>query len=369
MNTTFFTPYKPLVVAELGTAHQGDIVRAKALVDAAARAGADCIKFQMVYADEILHPDTGEVPLPGGTIRLYDRFKQLEVPVHFFTEIKTYIESKNLLFMCTPFGIESARQVRSLKPPMMKIASPELNYVSLLEEVASYGLPTILSSGVSRLGDIELALSYFNPDTVCLLHCITAYPAPETEYNLRVIENLSHVFGVATGVSDHSMDQELVPVLSVAMGASVIEKHFCLSRNDPGLDDPIALPPEEFSVMVQSVRTAQHFIEEKGITEGRNSIYEWLREQRGNDLIEQILGDGVKRLAPSEQENYERTNRSLHARKDIVQGQTIGEDDVAVLRTEKQLRPGLHPLWEKKVIGRRATNFIPAGQGIRFEDV
>jgi sialic acid synthase SpsE len=361
LETGEFGPGKPLVVAELGTGHGGDPAKARELCDAAAEAGADCVKFQIVYADEILHPNTGEVALPGGKIRLYDRFKELEMPPGFFRDMKDYAEGRGLIFLCTPFGPRSAAEYRALNPALVKIASPELNYTALLGEIAGWGLPVLLSAGVSKLADIEGALELLAGVPVCLLHCVTAYPAPEADYNLRVLESLSRVFGVPVGLSDHSGDPELIPALGTALGAAVIEKHLCLSREDPGLDDPIALPPGDFARMVRALRRA----------EGRppgETIEAWKRE-RGEELVEAALGDGVKRLAPSERANYERTNRSLHALRDIAGGETIGPGDFAALRTRKIQRPGLPPSWAGRVAGRRARRFIPAGEGIRLEDL
>jgi sialic acid synthase SpsE len=360
VDKTVYSPRNPLVIAELGTSHDGDVSRAKEMAAAAAESGADCIKFQIVFADEILHPNTGEVSLPGGRIRLYDRFKQLEMPSEFYAEIKEYVESRGILFLCTPFGLKSARILRDLEPKIVKIASPELNFTALLQEVAGWNLPVLLSTGVSTLGDIEEAIGILKTNH-CLLHCVTAYPAPETDYNLRVLHSLSAVFGVSVGVSDHSLDPELVPALAVTQGAAVIEKHFCLSRADPGLDDPIALPPPEFARMVKAIRRAAETGPEATLAE--------LRKERGDALIESVLGNGIKTLAPSEQENYSRTNRSIHALRAIQAGAPIRAADFAVLRTEKILRPGLAPSWAEHICGRTARQFIPAGEGIRFEDI
>ncbi|MDR0374719.1 MAG: N-acetylneuraminate synthase family protein [Treponema sp.] len=354
-----------LVIAELGAGHGADRTKAVELVDAAAQAGADCIKFQMVYADEILHPKTGYVPLPGGRIRLYDRFKQLEMPVDFFAEMKERVEKKGLLFLCAPFGLQSARDLRALNPAALKIASPELNYTALLREIASYNAPVILSSGVSKLSDIEEALSTLSNVPVCLLHCVTAYPAPPREYNLRVSQSLSAVFGVPVGVSDHSMDAELVPSVAAAVGAAAVEKHFCLSRKDSGLDDPIALEPKDFAAMVKAIRETEAVAAARGTC----AALEEIKREHGRDTVEAVLGDGVKQLAPSEEANYTRTNRSIHALCDIREGEIIARDMIACLRSEKALRPGLPPSWEEKIIGRRAGAFIPAGEGVRFEDV
>ena len=380
-----YSPQNPLIIAELGTSHGGDTGKAREMARAAAEAGASCVKLQMVYADEILHPNTGEVALPSGAIRLYDRFRQLEKPPEFYAELKEYIESLGLLFLCTPFGMKSARILRELRPKIVKIASPELNYTELLQEIAGWDVPVLLSSGVSTLGDIEQAIGILgtreqglgdgeirgssppSPQSpvpsphICLLHCVTAYPAPETDYNLRVLHNLAGIFGVSVGVSDHSLDPELVPALAVSKGAAVIEKHFCLSRDDPGLDDPIALPPPDFARMVQAVRSAA----EKGPEETLSA----LRGKHGAATVEAVLGSGVKTLAPSERDNYSRTNRSIHALRDIQVGEVIKTEDFAILRTEKVLRCGLAPSFAASICGRTARQFIPAGEGIRFEDI
>ncbi|MDR0453029.1 MAG: N-acetylneuraminate synthase family protein [Treponema sp.] len=351
----------PLIIAELGTSHGADAGKARELIDAAAEAGAGCVKFQMVYADEILHPNTGLVELPGGSTRLYDAFKRLEAASRFFADAKDYAEKRGLLFLCTPFGERSAAELAALDPALFKIASPELNYTALLERIAGYNKPVLLSSGVSRLGDIEEALEILRGIPVCLLHCVTAYPAPETEYNLRVLKSLRAVFGLSAGVSDHSLDPELVPSLAVAMGAVAVEKHFCLSRKDGGLDDLIALPPSDFRRMVLAVRRAA------GMESG--ALVAELARERGADLVEAVLGDGAKRLAPSERASYGRTGRSLHALRDIMQGEFIRADMFGALRTEKNLRPGLPPSWAGRITGRVARQPIPAGEGIRFEDL
>jgi len=366
----------PLVIAELGTSHGGSLSKAREMLAACAEAGADCAKFQMVFADEILHPDTGDVPLPGGLTRLYDVFRRLEMPPDFYAALKESAESLGLLFLCTPFGLKSARLLRGLRPGAVKIASPELNHVDLLREVAGWGVPAFLSTGVSTLGDIERALEVFGDGgtgllgseigenelrSPILLHCVTAYPAPEEDYNLRVMRSLSAVFGVRAGVSDHSLDPELVPALAAALGAAAIEKHFCLSRDDPGLDDPIALPPEDFARMTRAIRRAAK--------DGLDKTAAALAGERGADKVEAVLGNGVKTLAASERENYDRTNRSLHALRDIPAGKKLETGDFAALRTEKILRPGLPPSWADRIVGRTARGFIPAGEGIRFEDV
>lgn len=363
------------IIAEIGTSHEGSLTKARALVDAAADSGADTIKFQWVYADEILHPKTGFVKLPTGNIPLYERFKQLECPVSFYKEMIDYVHSKGCKFCCSPFGLRSLRELLELSPDYVKVASPELNHFPMLKALAEYRarvgaekVPVILSSGVSKLEDIKNAIDIVGNDNVSLLHCITSYPAPENEYNLNVIKTLSEQFEIECGVSDHSLDPVLVPCLSVAVGGTVIEKHITLSRETMGLDDPVALEPEQFALMVHTVHQTEATFRHYGAELGMTRTIEQLSEQFGCDRVEAVLGDGIKRLAPAEETNYGRTNRSIHFMHDMKKGEIIGEEDVAVLRTEKILTPGLTPDWLDKVIGSVLARDVEDGAGVQSED-
>lgn len=298
-----------LIVAELGTSHGGSLDAARALIDAAVRAGAECVKFQLVYADEILHPLSGIVELPTGRIALYERFKALEKDVAFYRALKEHVEASGALFLCTPFGIRGARELRSLAVHALKIASPELNHFPLLSEVAGYGLPLFLSSGVSLIGDIERSLAITGKSNVVLMHCITAYPAPEEEYNVSVLATLRAILGVEVGLSDHSLDPELVPALAILNGACAVEKHFTLSRTGSGLDDPLALEPDAFARMVDAIRETEADMRAAAPSAARMR----LERAYGADRIAAVLGNGVKELAASERANYGRTNRSIHA--------------------------------------------------------
>ncbi|GMO46188.1 MAG: N-acetylneuraminate synthase family protein [Treponemataceae bacterium] len=363
-----------LIVAEIGTAHGGNPQKAMELIDASVRAGADCVKFQWVYAHEILHPATGTVPLPGGDTRLYDVFKSLECPPEFYADAMSYARSRGMKFMCSPFGIQSLEELISLNPDAVKIASPELNHYPLLRRLARIleclrvQPKVIVSSGVSTLADIEAALGILRPVCagIALLHCITAYPAPEDEYNLRLIETLGRVFGIQTGVSDHSLDPALVPVLSVCMGAKIVEKHITLSRNGDGLDDPVALEPEAFSRMSRAVRKAESIIaEDRGDV---SRALEDVRQGYGAERVARVLGDGVKRFARAEEGNYGRTNRSLHYTRPLKKGSVADEGDYAALRTEKILSPGISPRFFDFVRGKRLTRDVADGDGIQLED-
>ncbi len=350
-----------LLIAELGTSHRGDLDRARKLIDAAVRAGADCIKFQLVHAGEILHPRSGVVDLPTGKIALYEHFKAMERETGFYAALKEHTEKNGALFLCSPFGVGSARELKDLGVGAMKIASPELNHFPLLKEAASYGLPLFISSGVSTAGDIERALVVTGRTDTVLLHCITSYPAPEEQYNVALVRSLRALFGVETGLSDHSLDPALVPALAVLSGACAVEKHFTLSRGGTGLDDPIALEPAAFTHMVEAVRR----VEKEGPLESRSR----LEAEYGAERMAAVLGSGVKELAASERANYGRTNRSIHAAREIPAGSRIAAKDVAILRTEKVLRPGIGPEFMALVVGACARRRIPDGEGVEWADI
>lgn len=379
------------IIAEIGTAHAGSLDKAHELIDAAAFAGADCVKFQWVYADEILHPDTGFVNLPGGKTRLYDTFKQLECSSDFYKKCLEYSHKKGLLFACSPFGTKSFEELAKLNPDAIKIASPELNHFPLLHKCADYyqKIPIIISSGVSKLGDIEKAIQIIQnkkepcaneksfPD-LTLLHCITFYPAPEEQYNIKCVKTLRQIFGIPTGISDHSLDPVLVPVLTVLMGGSIIEKHITLSKKDSGLDDPVALEPEQFAVMVHSVKQAIS-IQERYKKEGK-AVKENLENAAEKEILKQLeyefpsekitaaLGTGIKRLALAEEENYGRTNRSLHYMRSLKKGSRIQPDDISILRTEKILSPGISPEYFSTIEGSILEKEVRSGDGVKWED-
>lgn len=368
------------IIAEIGTSHGGSLEKAYQLIDAAVFAGADCVKFQWVYADEILHPDTGMVDLPGGSVRLYDKFLSLEVPDSFFKKVCKYARSKGVAFACSPFGIRSLRKLWALHPDAIKIASPELNHFPMLEELLKLEntfyedsqVPVILSSGVSKLEDIEKTVKLLSPlhyadcgqaglPTLSLLHCVTSYPAPETDYNLAVLKFLKEHFSITVGVSDHSLDPVIVPAIGAAAGAGIIEKHITLSRETDGLDDPVALTPLQFAQMVEKVHAVDLLAEEERMP--------FVVKEFGIEKVNAVMGDGQKKLAASEEANYKRTNRSIHYLKSLKAGTKLRSKDIAVLRTEKVLTPGISPEYFKEVLGRQLAVDVTAGAGLLWEDL
>lgn len=364
-----------MIIAEIGTSHSGNLEKAKKLIEESASTGCDAVKFQWVYADEILHKKTGFVNLPTGKIPLYQRFKELEVAPKFFMECKRICDENNVKFICSPFGLKSLNELLRLNPYAVKIASPELNHFPLLKALADYRksqkekgenpIPVILSSGVSKESDIEGAFEILGKENVSLLHCVTSYPAPEEDYNLAVLETLKNKFNVETGVSDHSLNPVLVPVLSVAFGGTIIEKHITLSKETDGLDDPVALTIEDFSYMCHCVHQSEAC--RRQYPDFKEKIIFQMEDSFGKEKVFKTIGNGIKKLAESEEKNYGRTNRSLHLLRDMKKGETISESDIGVLRTEKILSVGEHPKFLKDFVGKKLNRDVFDGDGLVFE--
>ncbi len=366
----------PYLIAEIGSAHRGDLSLARELIHAAAEAGADCAKFQIIYADEILHPSVGLVNLPGGATALYDRFRLLERDIEFYDSLRRECERCGVDFLATVFGKRSLKLLGDLGERRVKIASPELNHIPLLRATRRFAMDApdraaaaadwsppalILSTGVSTLSDIERATETTRPCRVALLHCVTAYPAPASQYNLRIIPALRSLFGAETGVSDHTLLTSALSVLAFAVGATIVEKHICLSNRGGGLDDPIALTPKRFASLRRELDAAAEYPADRLLSE--------LRIRYGAPFVERALGDGVKRLACAEKSSYGRTNRSILARRDIAIGERLDESNCDILRSERNLAPGLAPRFWSIISGCELRRALRAGSGIQWSHV
>jgi N-acetylneuraminate synthase len=357
----------PRVIAEIGTSHGGDLTKARELIAAAAESGAQVAKFQAVLADEIVHSRAGSIDLPGGSVPIHQRFRSLEEPPEFYAALQEECLTAGIGFLCTPFGIDTAGMLSQLRVREWKVASPELNHLPLLRYLRATGLPVIISTGVSTLADIELALKTLrlgNKQEVTLLHCVTSYPAPAEEYNLRLLPLLQRLFGVEVGVSDHSEGAELVPGLAVLMGARIVEKHITVSRSGGGLDDPIALEPQELRKTVEVTRSVWQLLR-AGLSE--EQLLEEFKGSYGGDRVEAVLGDGRKELAPSEKGYYGGTNRSILVTRDLKAGTILTEENLSLLRSEQNVPPGLHPRHLDTVLGARCRVSLEAGTGLRWE--
>lgn len=323
------------VIAEIGTNHTASLERAKKLVSACAEAGADAVKFQSWTVAGL--QNMIEVNGEQATAAVISVLEKYQLPEDWHAELMTHCRAKGVDFLSTPFDLGRARLLRDLGVGALKIASGDLTYDELLEEVGGYGLPLLLSTGMANLGEIEHALTCLDdvgrPGDRVLLHCVAAYPPDPGDANLLAIRTLRETFGLPVGISDHFPGREMV-LAAVALGAVVVEKHVTFSRQDGAPDSPFALEVPEFRDMVVAVRA-----------------------------LEQSLGDGRKRCMPSEMGGLLGGRRSLFAARDLVPGECLTRDAVAVVRPNVA---ELKPQHLNEVLGCRLAQIVPRGTPLRW---
>ncbi|MFH1894718.1 MAG: N-acetylneuraminate synthase family protein [Patescibacteria group bacterium] len=347
------------IIAEAGSNHDGKFEQAKKLIDIAAFAGADAVKFQLFRAAKIYTPDSGKIETPAGKVDLYKFFKKVELPSRWLLPLKKYAEGKGLIFIVSPFDEKSVDLLAKIKIDVYKIASPELNHLPLLRHIARKQKPMILSEGLSTTADIEEALNVVNKENnfqTILLHCVSSYPAPPEDYNLNVIETLKRVFLVPVGISDHTLDPVLLPRLGAALGVSAIEKHFTISKKLPGADHPFALEPEELKLMVKEIRKTEKW-----------SVEKKKRFLNSNPFYKKILGTSQKIIAPSEKTLYPGDKRSIFTIKDIKKDEKLSKNNIAVLRAERYLKPGIHSRYFNIILGRKTVRPVKKYNGLQWE--
>lgn len=303
---------------------------AKALIDAAADAGADIVKFQTFVAERLV---TGlarkadyQVTNTGSNESQYQMLKRLELTSQMHEELIAHSARRGIEFFSTAFDIQSLDYLMSLGMKRIKVPSGEITNLPYLRRIGGFAKQVVLSSGMATLGDIEAAIDVLEQagtprSMLVVLHCTTEYPTPMADVNLRAMQSLRAALDVKVGYSDHTQGIE-VSIAAVAMGASVIEKHFTLDRKLPGPDHPASLEPAELTAMVAAIRN-----------------------------IEMALGDGIKRITPSE------TRNKLVARKSLVASQVIKAGDVFTAENLTAKRPGtgISPMRWDEMIGRVAT--------------
>jgi N,N'-diacetyllegionaminate synthase len=352
-----------LLVAEVGSNHNRDMGITRKLIDACAEAKWDAVKFQLFSAAELYPPNCGVVDTPTGPADFFKVLEAAELPAGWLPEIKDYAESAGLMFLCTPFDLAAVDTLERLRPAGYKIASPELNHLPLLRKVAATGRTMICSTGLCTLADIEEALATIRAvpahGAVMLLQCVTAYPTPIEQSNLAVIETLERAFGVPVGYSDHTIDFERVPAVAVAAGAALIEKHVTLDRSLAGPDHSFAIIPGEMRRMAEAVRAIET------LDPGNRIAH--VRQRYGESLVSQIMGHGRKEIMPAEAALYPCDKRSIHALRAIAAGETLTSQNVRILRSERNLAPGLHPRHFAEILGKETTRGISLGEGLRWE--
>lgn len=317
------------IIAEAGVNHNGSLELAKALIDVAADAGADAVKFQTFKADRLVSKTAQKAQYQKQTTDAaetqYEMIKKLELNAEAHHELMAHCKTKNILFLSTPFDHESIELLHELKMEVFKIPSGEITNLPYLRHIGSLRKEVILSSGMADLGEIEDALDVLiasgtPKEQITVLHATTEYPCPIEDVNLRAMQTIAGAFGIQTGYSDHTNGIE-VPIAAAAMGASVIEKHFTLDKTMDGPDHKASLEPEELYAMVSAIRN-----------------------------IEKALGNGVKKPSPSEAKNMSVARKSIVAAQPIQKGEILTEINLTIKRPGN----GISPMRFDEVVGTAA---------------
>lgn len=336
--------FDPFVVAEIGVNYDNDIKYAEELIKAARRAGADAVKFQTYTPSKIVaieSPKYWEDERPDET--QHEFFARSNVFYH--EETKTLAElckRNNILFMSTPFDLESVSFLEDLGVPAFKIASADITNFPLIREAAKTGKPVLLSTGASSIGEIEQAATAVEEEgneDIVLLHCILAYPTPFEHSNLSMIRCLQDIFPkYEIGWSDHVVPDEsvVVPTIAAALGASVIEKHFTTDRSRSGNDHFHSVDEELMRRLVKNVRMAK-----------------------------QVLGEYLKKPMPIEEPARLNARRSIAAYKPIRKGEEFTEENLIMLRPGS----GIHPVFLEQIVGRKAKRDVRPGYLLQWEDI
>jgi len=328
------------IVAEAGTNHDGDLERAKALIDIAADAGVDAVKFQTFRARNVTVEESGSAAIIEED-SIYDVLKDLEMPYEWIPELATYCGRRGVDFLSTATDTESLEHLDEYVPAY-KLSSYELSHLPFLKELAKRDKPLILSTGVHSRSEIREALELLRKrgkSDLVLLHCVGAYPTPIDEINVQTVRGLHEEFGLLAGLSDHTRDPLVAPGSAVALGAVVIEKHYTFSRSLPGPDHSFALEPDELQQMVEHVRGT-----------------------------ERSLGAEKPEILNVESEMHEIARRHVHATEDIEAGETLSADNIAVLRSGQRPQ-GLHPRHYEDLLGAVATDEIQSGDPVDWDCV
>jgi N,N'-diacetyllegionaminate synthase len=332
---------KVFIIGEAGVNHNGDLDNALALVDAAAQAGCDAVKFQTFRAEDLVTRDARMADYQqantGKVESQLEMLKRLELPHEHHPVLAARAREQGLLMFSTAFDFRSIDFLASLDIPLWKIPSGEITNYPYLVRIAGLGKPVVLSTGMATLAEVDQAVEVLlagglTRDRLCVLHCNTEYPTPYGDVNLRAMVNMGRALGTAFGYSDHTAGIE-VAVAAVALGASVLEKHFTLDRRQPGPDHSASLEPGELARMVSSVRN-----------------------------IGQALGDGIKRPSASEAKNRGIARKSVVAARPIAAGEIFTADNV----TTKRPASGVSAMRWTEVLGRTAKRGFAADELIEL---
>lgn len=324
-----------LIVAEIGNNHEGNYALAKNLIRLAKKAGADAVKFQTIIPEKLVS---------AGQYERIRQLKKFQLSYGEFIKLSKVAREEGILFLSTPFDTGSVKFLAPLVPAF-KISSGDNNFFPLIDAVARTAKPIILSTGLADISQIAKTVNFIRAlwkklrikQDIALLHCVSSYPVAPQEANLEAIRTLGNRFGVTVGYSDHTLGIDAA-VLSVALDARIIEKHFTIDKNYSDFrDHKISLDTGEFKLLVQKVRYA-----------------------------EQLLGDGIKHLQKSEKEALKRARRSIVAKYNLDKGTVLSSDNIDWVRTQDDA--GLAPGMENKILKKKLARSVQRGESILLKD-
>ena len=336
---------KTLIIAEAGVNHNGDLGTAKQLINVAADAGVDLVKFQTFRADSLVSKEAKQADyqkknIGDGEGSQYQMLKKLELSEEAHYELINYAQAKGIQFFSTAFDVKGLEYLYTLGFSQFKLPSGEITNFPYLKKLASFGKPVILSTGMANMEEIKAALEVLeqgiDKKDITVLHCNTEYPTPMEDVNLKAMLTIGQEFGVKVGYSDHTLGIE-VPIAAVSLGAEVIEKHFTLDRNLPGPDHRASLEPSELKAMVTAIRNIELA----------------------------ISGDGLKRPSHSELKNKEIARKSIHTARDLKKGVILSEGDLIPLRPGD----GISPMKWTEVLGKTLVNDLPTFAKLDLGDI
>jgi len=320
---------KVIIIAEAGVNHNGDMNIAKQLIDVAAKAGVDYVKFQTFKADTLVSLDAKKASYQTKNIgdnddSQYNMLKKLELSHQNHLELMEYCKLKKVAFFSTAFDVEGVNYLNNLGLSFFKIPSGEMTNYPYIKMIASFGKPVIMSTGMCTEVEIEntidvLLKNGLNKELISILHCNTEYPTPMKDVNLLAMLTIKNKFNVKVGYSDHTLGIE-IPIAAVALGAKIIEKHFTLDRTLPGPDHIASLEPKELIEMVKSIRNIELAIQ----------------------------GNGIKTPSESEMKNIDIARKSIHINKNLNKGHILLEEDLITLRPGN----GISPMKWESIIGK-----------------
>lgn len=327
-NKTIGEKFPAFIIAEAGINHSGSLKIAKQLISKAKSSGADAIKFQTFKASDIASTSSP----------FFKILKKLELSDSDFKKLSDYAKKRKMIFLSTPFSFDAVDLLTKLKVPAFKIASGDLTHIPLIKYAARKMKPMIISTGMATLNEIREAVNSIKAvknKKILIMHSISGYPTPENEVNLNVIKNFKKIFPYPIGFSDNG-ESNLVPLIAVALGAKIIEKHFTINKKMNGPDHKISVDPKQLKTMIKDIRK-----------------------------IEKMIGDGGKICQPSELKNRIAARRSIITNVDLKKNTKLTKEMISVKRPAK----GIEPKYFSSILGKKMKKNLRKEQPLKWNDL